>query len=127
MAEKFIKIHTDVCITQYGYYKTLLSQCSGKNFVKAMFLLKELISRNFFGDSEFLIVSQCGISLQCGIFRIFLSLIFYVKSILENLKVLKLPFLSSELCHFGRFHPSKTAQIHINQNAELLNVLKRQL
>ena len=50
MAEKFIKIHTDVYITQYGYYKTLLSQCSGKNFVKAT---KELISRNFSGESEF--------------------------------------------------------------------------
>ena len=30
---------------------------------------------------------------QCGNFRIFLSLRFYVKSILENLKVPKLPFL----------------------------------
>ena len=30
---------------------------------------------------------------QCGKFRIFLSLIFYVKSILETLEVLKLPFL----------------------------------
>ena len=30
---------------------------------------------------------------QCGNFRIFPSLKFYVKSILENLEVLKLPFL----------------------------------
>ena len=30
---------------------------------------------------------------QCGNLRIFLSLKFYVKSILENLEVLKLPFL----------------------------------
>ena len=59
MAEKFIKIHTDVCITQYGYYKTLLSQCSGKNFVKATFLVKELISRNFSGESNFPIFPLC--------------------------------------------------------------------
>ena len=32
---------------------------------------------------------------QCGNFRIFLSLRFYVKSILENLEVLKLQF-----CHY---------------------------
>ena len=31
---------------------------------------------------------------QCGNFRIFLSFSFYVKSILKNLEVLKLPFLS---------------------------------
>ena len=38
---------------------------------------------------------------HCGNFRIFLSLRFYVKSILENIKVLKLlflPFLGSAFC-----------------------------
>ena len=39
---------------------------------------------------------------QCGNFKIFLSLRFYVKSILENLEVRKLPFLpffgGSEFC-----------------------------
>ena len=36
---------------------------------------------------------QFQISAHCEFFRIFLSLRFYVKSILENLEVLKLPFL----------------------------------
>ena len=31
---------------------------------------------------------------QCGNFRIFLSLRFYVKSILEHIEVLKLPFFA---------------------------------
>ena len=46
---------------------------------------------------------------------IFLSLIFYVKSILEDLEVLKLPFLpflGSEFCPFGTFQPSKSAKMH---------------
>ena len=34
-----------------------------------------------------------GSKTQCGNFRIVLPLRFYVKSILENLKVIKLPFL----------------------------------
>ena len=36
---------------------------------------------------------EVSLAAQCGNFRIFLSLRFYVKSILENLEVLKLLFL----------------------------------
>ena len=36
---------------------------------------------------------EVSLTAQCGNFRIFLSLRFYVKSILENLEFLKLPFL----------------------------------
>ena len=67
---------------------------------------------------------------QSGIFRIFLSTRFYVKSILENVEVLKLPFLpffglclqkvqkflkmrnqSLSMCSNGRFCTSKTSKI----------------
>ena len=47
---------------------------------------------------------------QCGNFEDF-----YVKSILENLEILKLPlfpFYGSEFCSFGKFQPSKSAKIH---------------
>ena len=40
---------------------------------------------------------------QCGNFRIFLSLKFYVKSILENLDVVKLPFFAT-LAALNLFH-----------------------
>jgi len=65
-------------------------------------------------------VTNC-LNAQCGKFRIFLSLRFYVKSILENLEVLKLPFCcfkSSEICWFCRFQPSKSAKNHKHQNSE---------
>ena len=64
---------------------------------------------------------------QYGKFKIFLLLRFYVKSILEKLEVLKLPFLpflGSEFCQFGKLQPSKSAKIPENQNSEPLNVLK---
>ena len=64
----------------------------------------------------------CGVNgkiSQCGNFMIFLSFRFYVKSRLENVKVLKLPFLQ-----FLRL--SKHTKIHQNQNSEPLNVLKWQ-
>ena len=55
----------------------------------------------------------------CGIFRIFLWLRFYVKSIVENLWVLWLNcyfchFKGSEFCWFGKFQPSKSTKIHKN-------------
>ena len=42
---------------------------------------------------DFLVKYQFGKNTHCGNLRIFLSLRFYVKSILESLEVLKLPFL----------------------------------
>jgi len=62
-----------------------------------------------------------------GNLKIFVSIRFYVKSILENLKVQKLPFLpflGSEFCKFGYFQPSKGAKMHKKQNSEPVNVLK---
>ena len=52
---------------------------------------------------------------QCGKFSTFLSLRFYVKSILENVKVQKMSFLPfQELWNydFGTFQPSANAKIH---------------
>ena len=45
----------------------------------------------------------------CGKFKIFLALRFYVKSILENQEVLKLPFFAilQDLNCVGTFQPSK--------------------
>ena len=63
---------------------------------------------------------------QCGKFRIFLLLLFYVKSILDNLEVLKMPFLlyfASEFCLFG-FQPSKNVKTNENEKSEPLNMLK---
>ena len=80
--------------------------------------VKVLVSRNF-----------CQMT-QCGNFRIFLSLRFYVKSILEILEVLKLPFFHfrhSEFCWIGKFQPLKCAKIHKNQNSEPPKVSKRQI
>ena len=48
-----------------------------------------------------------GIPTQCGNFRIFLSLIFYVKSIVGTLEVLKRPILQL----LGKFPPSKIANV----------------
>ena len=40
----------------------------------------------------------------------FLSLRFYVKSISNDLEVLKLLFLPFNVCYFGKFQPSKSAK-----------------
>ena len=50
--------------------------------------------------------------------KIFLSLRFYEKSILENLGVLRLPFIAIFV-----LQPSISAKYIKNQNSELLNVL----
>ena len=51
---------------------------------------------------------------QCGNFRIFQSLRFYVKSMLENLEVLKTAvfaiFRGCGFCSFGKFQLSKSAK-----------------
>jgi len=67
---------------------------------------------------------------QCGNFRIFLSLRFYVNSILENQKFKNCTFcefLGSEFCYLVKLQPSKSAKIHKNQNWDPLNVLKWQI
>ena len=61
---------------------------------------------------------HCGLiaqGIRCWKFRIFQSFRLYVKSILENAEVLKLPLLpfkGSEFCWLGTLHPSKIAKIH---------------
>ena len=59
---------------------------------------------------------------------IFLSLRFYVKSIFEILKVLKLPFFAilgpMNSVNLVNFRPSKSAKI---QDLEFLNVLEQQI
>ena len=65
---------------------------------------------------------------QCGNFIIFLSLRFYVKSILGNLEVPKLLFLPfCEFCPFGKNQDLKSAKIHKNKNSEPLNVSEWQI
>ena len=58
----------------------------------------------------------------------FLSLRFYVKSILENVEGLKLPFLpflgALKMVHLVNFSIQKVQKIMKNQNSEPLNVLK---
>ena len=49
-------------------------------------------------------------TVECEKLRIFLLLRFYMKSILKNLEVLKLPYL--QLCSFGNVQPSKSANIY---------------
>ena len=51
----------------------------------------KIISRNFSSEDQ----TQVSTKKQCGNFRIFLSFRIYVKLVLDNLEVLKLPF-----CHF---------------------------
>ena len=64
---------------------------------------------------------------QYGSFMIFLSLIFYVKSILGILKVQKLPslpFWGSEFCLFSKCQALKSVKVHENENSEPRKVLK---
>ena len=64
---------------------------------------------------------------QCGNSMIFLSLRFYVKSILEILEVQNLPFLAIlEALNFifGTFQLSKSAKMLRIQNSVPLNLLK---
>ena len=61
--------------------------------------------------------------------RIFLSL-FYVKSILQNLRTLKLlfcQFRGSKYCKFGKFQPSNSARIHKSPISDPQNVSKCQI
>ena len=54
----------------------------------------------------------------------------YMKSILENLEVITLPFLLSGILNFVNwvhFSPTKVPKNHKSQNSEPLNVLKRQI
>ena len=106
-----------------------------KNFVNVTVLLNKLLKswfdEIFFGEREFLVFPQCGLvtKAQCGNDLIFLSLRFYVKSILKNQEVLKLPFchlLGCEICEFDQFQPSQSAKIPKNHNSESLNLLKWQ-
>ena len=65
--------------------------------------------------------------MQCGNFKVFLSVRFYVKSILEAVKVQNLPFslfLGLRIFNVGKFQTSETDKNHKNQNSELSNVLK---
>ena len=61
-------------------------------------------------------------------FKSFLSFRFYVKSILQNLDVTKMPFFcnfrGSEFGQFGKFQRSKSAKIHEILNSERVNVLQ---
>ena len=60
---------------------------------------------------------------QCGNFRIFLSLRFYVNSIeFKNCNFCN--FIGSEFCSFGKFQPFKSVKIHKNQKSEPQNVWK---
>ena len=52
---------------------------------------------------------------QCGKFSTFLSLRFYVKSILENVNVQQMPYLQLQrlgIFDLGTFQPSENAKIH---------------
>ena len=52
---------------------------------------------------------------QCGKFSTFLSLTFYVKSILENVNVQQMPYLQFQslgIFDLGTFQPSENAKIH---------------
>ena len=60
-----------------------VAHCGGPR--EDVFLVSNLQGEYFLREN-----TQC-IS-QCGIFKIFLSFRFYMKSILENLKVVKIPF-----------------------------------
>ena len=66
-----------------------------------------------------------GSSPQCGNFRIFLSLRFYVKSTFGESRSCKTAFFyhfrDTEFCWFGKFQPSISSK---NQNSSPLNVLK---
>ena len=72
-----------------------------------------------------------SLSPQCGNFRIFQSLRFYVKSILGILEVQILQFLAifwvMNFANFWNFSTQKSAKIHKNPNSEPLNVLKWQI
>ena len=62
---------------------------------------------------------------QCGKLSIYLSLKFYVKSILEDVKVQKMPFLQfkgSEMMVLVHFSLQKMQNITENHNSEALNV-----
>ena len=75
---------------------------SNINFIRTHSLMDESVPP-FFGApvlirtgliSRFTSIGNIALSVaQCGNFRIFLSLRFYVKSILGNVEILKLPFL----------------------------------
>ena len=71
------------------------------------------------------------VTTQCGNFRIFLSFKFYVKPILEDLGVLKTPFLPFQglqiLLIWQIFQPTKSAKIHKSQNSDALNESKWQM
>ena len=67
---------------------------------------------------------------QCGNYMIFLSLRFYVKSILRILEAQKLPFLQILGFWFlliWSISPFKKCKIHKHQNSEYLNLTKWQI
>ena len=66
----------------------------GQHFCQNVWQIVEMpneVEKSIFGKSEVLGVI-CTVTLSVDIFMIFLSLSFYVKSILENVEVLKLQF-----------------------------------
>ena len=56
--------------------------------------------------------------------RNFLSFRFYVKSILENVEVLKVPFRGSDFCYFGEIHSFESAKCHTNQHSIALEYVQ---
>ena len=93
-------------------YCTEISEIHSHNFLtkfheKKMFFTTYIIykivdfTKYLFSENTFLVFPLCAEvkSTQCKNFKIFLSFRFCVKSILQNLEVLKMPFLPhQELC-----------------------------
>ena len=74
--------------------------------------------RALFG--KYLQIWNCYFSTKCGHFRIFLSLRFYVKSILDNLEVLKLPVF---FAIFGSLNIENL--VHFSLQKVYLKILKK--